>query len=231
MPINSCTFVEPAIAKAGVHAHDQEVLAAVVQKVGDVEAEGRITVVIASHEVSVHKHQRAAKGAIELDHGTAVCIFLRNVERAPVPAHAGLRIPPAQRFVAVRLQLVIVHKGQLDSPVVRQVERSPLRIVELCRGKLEVPGLGEISLAFAESQVAQRIAAVSLKELPAKIKQQMLPRSDRRQSLCRRRAGIAREQCVRAAHTGPATSVEAESARPERSRSRRVREDIRSLTG
>src|SRR5579872_4731024 len=69
VPINPCTFIEPAIAKAGVHAHDQLILTAIVKEIRDVEAEGRIAVVVAAHERSVQKYERAAERAIEFKYG------------------------------------------------------------------------------------------------------------------------------------------------------------------
>ena len=53
MPVDSRALVKPAVAKAGVHTHYEIILAAIIEKIRHVEAEGRITVVIASHERSV----------------------------------------------------------------------------------------------------------------------------------------------------------------------------------
>ena len=69
------------------------------------------------------------------------------------------------------LLLLIAHKGQLDRPVVRQIERAPVRVVKFLRGKPKLAGLGEVSLSHAKSQITQRIAAVALKEFPAKVEQ------------------------------------------------------------
>ena len=200
MPVYARAFIEPAVAKAGVHAHHQIVLAAVIQKVAHVEAKGRVPVIVAPNEISVQKHQRAAKSAVKLHRDAPSAVFFRNVEGAPVPAHAGLRIPSPQRLVAVRFLFVIAHKRQLNRPVVRQIERAPFRVVKFLCGKPEFSRLGEVSLAYPKSQVAQRVVRVALKKLPAKVEQQMLPRSHRSQRLSRRSAGIPREQSVRAPH-------------------------------
>jgi len=49
---------------------------------------------------------------------------------------------------------------------------------------IEVPGgLGKVALTVAEIQVARRVIAVAELELPAKIKEQLLARSQRRQLL------------------------------------------------
>ena len=199
VPVDPGAFVEPAISEAGIHADDQKILAAVIQKIGDVKAKGRIAIVVAAHERAVQEDERAAEGAVELDPHAPAFVFFRNVEGAPVPAHAGFGIAAAQRLVAVTLQLRVAHKGQLNRPVVRQVQRTPFGVVKFFPGKLKLAGLGEIPLALAESQVAQRVAGVSLKKLPAKIEQQMLARSHRGHRLRRRCARIARQQRMRAA--------------------------------
>ena len=197
MPVNPRAFVEPAIAKAGVHAHHQIILPAIIQKVRHVEVKRRVPVVVAPNEISVQKHQRAAKRAVKLHRDAPSLIFLRNIERPPVPAHARLRIPPPQRFVAVAVLLLVAHKRQLHRPVMRQIQFAPLRVVKLRRRKPQLARLGEISLPHAESQIAQRVSSVPLKKLPAKIKQQTLPRRHRGQRLRRSRSGIVRQQRMR----------------------------------
>ena len=91
----------------------------------------------------------------------------------------------------MRLLFFVVDEGQLDRPVVRQIESAPFRVVQFRRGKLEIATLREIALPHAKSQIALRIAAMSLKKLPAKIKQQTLAWGHRGQSLRRRGTGIS----------------------------------------
>ena len=83
----------------------------------------------------------------------------------------------------MRLLLLVVHKGQLDSPIVRQVQRAPLRVVEFRLGKGEVAGLGKVALPVAKSQIAGRVGAVAKLELPAKVEEQLLARRNRRRRL------------------------------------------------
>ena len=92
MAIDAGAFVEPAVAKARVHAHNQIIFSAVIEKVAHVEAKRRTPVVVATDEVSVQKNQRAAECAVKLDGDAPTVVFLRNVEGAPVPADAGFRI-------------------------------------------------------------------------------------------------------------------------------------------
>src|ERR1700681_3591807 len=177
MAIDGCTFIEPGIAEAGVHAHEQIVLAAVIQKVSQIEAERGVSIVIAPHERAVQEHQRIAKGPVELQHHAPAGIFFGDIKNSSIPSHAGFWIAATQRLVAMPLQFFVANKRQLDCPVVRQVERSPFGVVELLSGKLELASFGEVSLAHAKSQIAPRIAAMSLKKFPAEVEQQTLPRS------------------------------------------------------
>src|ERR1035438_9536019 len=200
VPVNAGAFIEPTIAKARIHAHDQKILSAIVQKVGHVEAKWRVAVIVAPDEISVEKHQRAAKRAIKLNCDALSVVFFRNIEGAPVPADARLRISSSQGLVAVGLLFVIVHKRQFHCPVVRQIEGPPFRVVKFLRGKQEFARLGEISLPHAKAQIVQRVGGMSLKKLPAKIKEQMLARSHRRKSLRRRSAGVGCQQCMGTTH-------------------------------
>src|SRR5690349_1878971 len=94
MAVNARAFIEPAVAKAGVHAHHQKILPAVVQKIRHVEAEGCVTVVVAPDEISVQENQSAAKRAVKLDRDAPPLILFRGIEGAPVPTHARLWIAP-----------------------------------------------------------------------------------------------------------------------------------------
>src|SRR5271166_5688158 len=95
MAIDPRAFVEPAVAEAGVHADDQKILAAVVQKVGDIEAEGGIAVVVAANEISVEEDERAGEGAIDLVCNAAAGISFGDIDREEIPPDAGYRIAAA----------------------------------------------------------------------------------------------------------------------------------------
>ena len=135
------------------------------------------------------KTRTSAEGAVELDRDAPAEIAGGNFEFAAVPAHAGLRIAAAERLEAVRVLLFVAHKGQLDGPVVRQIQRPPLGVVEFGFGEVEVAGLGEVALSVAEAQVACWIVAVAELELPAEVEEQLLARRNRRQCLGRAASG------------------------------------------
>src|SRR5208337_3453692 len=86
MPVNSRTLVEPAVAKARVHARHDAVLGPDIKKIRDVEAEGRVAVVVAADEASVYENKHIAKGAVELKIDAAARIAGRNLELLAVPA-------------------------------------------------------------------------------------------------------------------------------------------------
>ncbi len=93
--INTRAFVEPAVAQGRIHANRKAVLFPIEKKIGQLEAERDIAVVIAADKVAIAKDQRAAKSAIEIEEHATALVALGHVEDPAVPAHARLRIPPA----------------------------------------------------------------------------------------------------------------------------------------
>src|SRR5579872_4016477 len=75
-------------------------------------------------------------------------------------------------------QLLVVDKRQLDGPIMRQVQRAPLRIIEFGRRKRERAGLRTdvVALKREESQVLCRIVEVAEGELPVEVHQILLAR-------------------------------------------------------
>src|SRR6185437_6600170 len=181
MSVNTCAFIKPSIAEAGVHAYHQIIFGAITRKVTDVEAEGRVAVVVAANEVAVQKNQGVAKCSIEFEPKPPPVIALRNIKSATVPTHAGLGILSPERLVPMALQIVIMNEWQLDGPVMRKIQRSPIRGVKLLRGKLELARLGEVTLVFAETEVARRIVGMTEAEFPSEIHEQAFARCNRRQ--------------------------------------------------
>ena len=198
MSVDARALVKPAVAEAGVHARHNAVFGSIVQKIRHVEPERHVPVVVAPDKAAVHKNHHIAEGAVELDRHAPPQVAGRNLELAPVPSHAGLRVAAAKRLVSVRHQLVVVHKWQFHSPVVRQVQTAPFRVVESGLCKFEPPGLVEIPLPVAKAQVTGRIAAVAKQELPAEVEEQLLPRRNRRQRPGCCGPGIAAQKSRRA---------------------------------
>src|SRR5438045_1831352 len=129
-------------------------------------------------------------------HDTAHGSFFWNIEGAPVPADAGLRITTPEWLVAMTLLLFIANDRQLNRPVVRQIQGVPFGIVELHRGKFKFTALGEVSLALTEAKIVQRVGAIALEKFPIKVEQQTFAGCNRTGSFRRGDTGILRQHCL-----------------------------------
>src|ERR1035437_3541008 len=96
--INAGALVEPSVPKARIHAQNDVILGPVGEEVREVKVEGCIPVVIAANKAPVHKHQHAAESAIEFDRDAPAEVAGWTLKLAPVPAHTGVWIPPAERL-------------------------------------------------------------------------------------------------------------------------------------
>src|ERR1017187_2367986 len=129
--IDARTLVEPTVSKTRVHPRHDVVLLPIAQEICNVEAKWRVSIVVAADEAAIDKDQHAAKCAVKLDRNAAAQVAGRNVEFTAIPADAGFRVAAAEGFLPMGVQPLVAHKGQFDRPVVRQVKRAPLRVVEL----------------------------------------------------------------------------------------------------
>src|SRR6185437_10951549 len=120
--VESRALVKPSISEGGVHANHKVILLAIVEEIGDIEAEGGITVVVATDKATVYKNERTTESPIELQHDPAALVACGNIEHSPVPANAGFRVAAAKRFVTVRFLLFVPHKGQFHRPIMRQAQ-------------------------------------------------------------------------------------------------------------
>ncbi len=188
--IDAGTLVEPAVAKAGVNASHDVILCAEGEEVGEVESKGGVAVVVAADEATIDEEQHVSESPVEFDSNAAALVGGGDVEFAPVPSDAGFWIAAADGFEPVGVLLFVVHKGQLDGPVMRQVQGAPFGVVESCLGELEVTGLGKITLAETEVEVFGGVRTVAKEELPSKVEEQLLTRRHSGQSLGRRNPWI-----------------------------------------
>jgi hypothetical protein len=179
--IDACALVEPAVTEAGVDAGYDAVLSADGEKVGEVEVEGRVAVVIAADEAAVDPDEDIAEDSVEVDGDAAACVGCGNVEGAAVPADAALGITAADGLVAVRHLDVVVDEGEFDGPVVGQVELTPFGVVELDLGEIEFAGLGKVTLAVAEAEILCGIDRVAELEFPAEVEEKLFSRGQSRQ--------------------------------------------------
>ena len=126
MAIEPSTLIEPPIAETGIDAGHNVVLLADGEKICQVELEWRIAIVIPANKAAIHEDKDAAKRSVKFDGYSSPLIVRCNLEFAPIPADARLRIASPDRFESVGILYVISHKRKFDSPVVRQVHITPL---------------------------------------------------------------------------------------------------------
>src|SRR5271165_1517439 len=156
MPVDSGALIKPAVSEAGIDAQNNIVTRSIREKIGELELKWDVAIVVSAHKTAIDKDQRVPEDSVELDPGAAACVAGRNLEFAPIPAHAGFRIAPAQRFVSVRAQLavsgscIVVHKRKFHGPVMGKFEQPPFGVVKRGLGKLKVTGLGEVALTKTE---------------------------------------------------------------------------------
>ena len=173
VPVDARAFVEPAFELRRVDAHRQHVLAAVVGKVGDVVGEAGVAAFVAADDVAVDPDEAVAEHAVELDAEPLARVGAGDVELLAIPADAGGGIVATDGFAACAPSAFCV-EGQLDGPVVRQVELSPVKIDEF-EGRPRRPAAGfGVGVAGAEAEVLGRIGGVAELEAPALVEQQPL---------------------------------------------------------
>src|SRR5271165_5364017 len=97
VPIDSGSFVKPAVARGRIHANQQDVSAAGNCKVGYVETEGVVSAAMGANVKAVEDHHRFAVRTIELDGDAFIRVRGWKVEDTAIPADAGCRIGSAQR--------------------------------------------------------------------------------------------------------------------------------------
>lgn len=201
MAVDAGAFVEPAFAQRGIHAHGDEVGLAVVEHFAEIDLEAAIAAGVAPDDVAVAEHDAVAEHTVEHQADAPAQIACGNLQRAPIPAHAGFRKAGAQRLVAVRSGQVLfgdggrdrfLPEGQGDRPVVRQIQQFPATVVEgeLRGGGSVLARLGEAALEGAELEIARWVAGVTKMEAPTEVEQQPFARCQGCIAECGKRRGV-----------------------------------------
>jgi hypothetical protein len=84
-----------------VDAHGNDVGPAIRQKVGHVEAQRGIGIVVATDQTAVDEHQHVTDRTVELDPDATPDVARRDLEFASIPADAGFRVASPKRLVSV----------------------------------------------------------------------------------------------------------------------------------
>ena len=67
VPINPGAFIEPTFFHRRIDAHDNHVIAAVAEELGEVPSEARVATLFAPQVMSIDPNLRVSEDAVELD--------------------------------------------------------------------------------------------------------------------------------------------------------------------
>src|SRR6185436_16480687 len=116
---------------------------------------------------------RVAKDAFEFHADPPAQIGLWNEKLSTVPSDAGFREVAAERLVTVAVAGALV-EGQLDRPIVWQVELAPSAVVEIPGGgPVGVARLGQIrKIARGVTEVLGGVVRVAERKAPAGVERE-----------------------------------------------------------
>src|SRR5579884_144607 len=190
MTIDSGAFIKPAFRLCRVDPHHQNIVGAIVEIIGQIEAKAVVAAFVASQPATVEPDLRIAKHAVELNDDAASGIARRNGKHPTIPANAGAGKGAAERFEALIFSRVRI-EGQSHRPIVWKGDRLPARIVKLKRTHpRRRGGLGRVRaiaitahllqiVAGAETEVFRRIGRIAEVEFPTGIKKEPFPPASR----------------------------------------------------
>ena len=174
MPVDPRPFIKPAVARRGIHAHQQNVLSARSGKVAHVKTERIVPTAVTSNVKAVEDHHCLPVRTVELDGDSLAGVRGRKLEDAAIPTHTRRRIGPSQRVESFTRKRRVVLERQLYSPIVGQIDRPPVAIV-----KRDIAGRQKVSSflkrpasAQPEGKVLGRVVRIAGVEAPAKVEQQ-----------------------------------------------------------
>ncbi len=127
VPIDARSFIKPAFVLGGVYAHYNDVVAVVIDEVGDVVGHADVATGVGAEVKAIDPNLGIAENAIKLDLKTLTGIGGRYPKVLAVPSDAGLGEEAAYGFVAVdhHIKIVFVDEWQFYGPVVGQVQAAP----------------------------------------------------------------------------------------------------------
>ena len=160
-------LVEPALGLGGVDPHGHDVAPAGLGDVGDVVAEPAVAALVVADEPAVDEDRSVAVHAVELEPEapTGLGGGSRQRERPAVPGDAVLREGAAEGLEAVPAVAAPI-EGQLDGPIVREVDAAPARVAEHDAGRTDArAGLRQV---LAGAPVVAEV------EFPSEVEEQAL---------------------------------------------------------
>ncbi len=188
--IEAGTLIGPGFAEADVATDDEDVRLARSGEVGDVDAEGGVAALVRSDDEAVEDDEAVARDTVEFECEAPPGILGRDRQHAAIPADAGRGPQPADRLepligagaIEIRARRAELLERQIDRPVVRQVDRLPLLVVEarVRDRRADVAGLAIGIVRGAEAEILGRIGGVTEVEAPAAIERHDAAREGRR---------------------------------------------------
>ena len=150
----------------------------VAQVLGDVVGERNVAAELPAQVVIVEQHNRIAVHAVKLKEDTLAVTFGGHVEASPIPPHTGGRKAPAYGFPALRGVLVAGDEGQIQGPVMRQVDLLPGAVIKIPlahRGHIICFRKSTFTRRFAKAKVEGGIRGMAQVKSPAVIQQCACP--------------------------------------------------------
>ena len=129
MTVDSGSFIEPALFRAGIRPDADKILSAIVEVFRDVINLCGIAAWLAAEVEPVQPYSGITENPVELQPDMPALVFFWNVERLSVPAHTGVRIFVAHGFVAMAVACQRVER-ELRDPVVGKVHLLPGTCIE-----------------------------------------------------------------------------------------------------
>ena len=112
VPIDARAFIKPAFILGGVHADDDDVVAVIIDEVGDVVGHADVATGVGTEVKAVDPNLGIAENAIKLDLKTLTGISGGHPKVFAVPPDAGFREMAAYGFIAVGHYVKIVFVGK-----------------------------------------------------------------------------------------------------------------------
>ena len=132
VPIDARAFIKPTFILGGVHADDDDVVAVVIDEVGDVVGHADVAAGVGAKVKAVDPNLGIAEHPIKLDLKTLTGIGWGYPEVFAVPTDAGLGEMATYRFVAMghHIKIVFVDEWQFYRPIMGKVQAAPGAVFE-----------------------------------------------------------------------------------------------------
>ena len=169
VPVDAGAFIEPAFFQGGIGPYGEEVLAAVIDVLGEVVDLCGIAAGLVAQVEAVKPDAGVAEDAVKAYPDVFAFVFGWNGEGFAVPAYTGFGVFVADGLVAVAVAC-LSGKGKVYRPVVGKVYGLPAFGAE-CRavrpGVMDGGCLGEVvEVLGSAAEVQRRGRCVSQGELP-----------------------------------------------------------------